>query len=134
MTRRRDLDVVPGLRLVQWLLAALSLVIVAGTIGFLVWQGAAVRNGPPLLTVRADRTIPQEGGWLVEFTAANRGGAAAAQVRVEGRLEAGARPAESSSVVLDYVPAKSERRGGLYFSSDPGQDRLSLRIHGYAEP
>jgi uncharacterized protein (TIGR02588 family) len=36
--------------------------------------------------------------------------------------------------VLDYVPPRSSREGGLWFSRDPRAGRLTLRATGYAEP
>ena len=39
-----------------------------------------------------------------------------------------------SEAVLDYVPAGSDREGGLWFSRDPRAGQLTLRAKGYADP
>jgi uncharacterized protein (TIGR02588 family) len=40
----------------------------------------------------------------------------------------------TSEAVLDYVPPRSGREGGLWFAGDPRAGRLTLRATGYAEP
>jgi len=37
-------------------------------------------------------------------------------------------------VVLDYLPPRSDRAGGLLFESDPRAGALRLRAKGYANP
>ena len=83
----------------------------------------------------AERVLELEDGYLVQFRAFNQGGSAAAELTIEG----GARQVrtastETSEAVLDYVPARSGREGGLWFSGDPRAGRLTLRATGYAEP
>jgi uncharacterized protein (TIGR02588 family) len=37
-------------------------------------------------------------------------------------------------LTLDYLPGRSERSGGLFFSRDPRVLRLVLEVHGYQAP
>ena len=68
------------------------------------------------------------------FRARNTGRTTAAEVVVEGELEAESGSGEKSETTLDYVPAEGEQGGGLYFRQDPRRSRLRLRAQGYREP
>ena len=68
------------------------------------------------------------GRWLVRFEARNVSPVTAAQVTIEGALPGG----ETSTAVIDYVPGRSTRGGGLIFSQEPTGVRL--RPLGYQDP
>jgi uncharacterized protein (TIGR02588 family) len=102
--------------------------------GFVGWQALGDATSPPVITIEATEASPVTGGYRVTFQARNVGGAAAAQVRIEGTLAGGDRPPETSSVILDYIPGHSSRKGGLFFTRDPQSGNLSLRASGFAEP
>ena len=70
----------------------------------------------------------------MQFRAFNQGGSAAAELTIEGELISPDGSAETSEAVLDYVPARSSREGGLWFSGDPRAGQLTLRATGYADP
>ena len=82
----------------------------------------------------AERVLGLEDGYLVQFRAFNQGGAAAAELMIEGEATGPDGSTEASEAVLDYVPARSSREGGLWFSGDPRAGQLTLRATGYAEP
>ena len=75
-----------------------------------------------------------EKGYLVQFRASNQGGSAAAELTIEGQLTGPDGDTEASEAVLDYLPPRSDREGGLVFSRDPRVGQLSLRAKGYAKP
>ena len=75
----------------------------------------------------------QPQGFLVPFEAVNDGDATAAAVEIVGRLRLG-ELTEESRVTIDYLPAASYGRGGLWFRQDPRQGELVLRAEGYLEP
>ena len=62
------------------------------------------------------------------------GRSTAADVIVEGELQADTGRVEVSQTTLDYVPGGGDQRAGLYFTHDPRRLRLRLRAHGYREP
>lgn len=134
MAHPHEHHVRPGLHLLQWMLAVLGLVLVVGATGFMVYRAVGPELGPPALSVRWSTPLRQQDGWLLPFTAINDGGQAAAQVWIEASIIAGDGSREVSRTVLDYVPAHSERRGGLVFRTEPRADRLTIRALGYAEP
>jgi uncharacterized protein (TIGR02588 family) len=73
-------------------------------------------------------------GYLVTIRAVNHGGQTAAGLMVRGTLRDGGTTIETSQTRFQYVPAESERKGGLYFSQDPRTFELSLRAEGYERP
>ncbi|MDJ0386771.1 hypothetical protein QMO56_01480 [Roseomonas sp. E05] len=118
----------------EWVCATLGGVVVLVTLAVVVAQIPGADSAPPDVHLRVEAVQPSGGGYLVRFEAVNRAQATASAVEVEGRLEEGGRLAEASRVRLDYVPRGSRQRGGLWFTRDPAQFRLSLRVLGYQEP
>ena len=53
---------------------------------------------------------------------------------MEGELRSGAGSVETSDTTIEYVPPHSERKGGLFFTSDPRQHELRLRAKGFEQP
>lgn len=114
--------------------AAVSAALVLWVLALLAYDAVARPQTPPAVEVRADTVLRAGGLWLVEFEAFNRGHNAAAEVKVEGRIAGAGGAEETSEAMLDYVPGRSRRRGGLFFQQDPRGRALELRVHGYQEP
>jgi uncharacterized protein (TIGR02588 family) len=124
----------PNTSTAEWIVAALSAALVLGVVGFLINDGVRSPATPPDVTVEVDSIQPAGPGYLVLFRAENRGRSTAAEVVVEGELEADTGRVETSETTLDYVPAGGVERGGLYFRRDPRTFRLRLRAQGYRDP
>jgi uncharacterized protein (TIGR02588 family) len=118
----------------EWVAAAVSTALVLAVVGYLLYDGVARPRTPPDIQVAADTVLRSGGLWLVEFRATNDGHETAASVKIEGELMQGDSSVEASEAVLDYVPGRSVRHGGLFFRRDPRAYRLELRAHGYQEP
>jgi uncharacterized protein (TIGR02588 family) len=118
----------------MWCIALLGLTLVAGSIAFMLYEAAAGDSSPPDITMHVDATLQIRNGYLVRFRAVNEGGSTAEGVTVEGVLRNGTEVMETSNTVLEYVPAHSEREGGVFFTSDPRQYQLQLRAKGYENP
>jgi uncharacterized protein (TIGR02588 family) len=118
----------------EWLASGIGFLLVVGVFGVIGWQAFGDATSAPEITVETTGVAPAAGSYRVTFTARNDGGAAAAQVRIEGTLSDGSRPSETSSVVLDYIPGHSAREGGLFFTQDPRAGDLALRASGFAKP
>ncbi len=73
-------------------------------------------------------------GFLVRITAVNEGGTTAEGVIVEAELRSGTEPVERSRTTIDYLPPRSEKKAGLFFTRDPRQLDLQVRSLGYEEP
>jgi uncharacterized protein (TIGR02588 family) len=120
--------------LLEWIASGTGLLLALCMFGFIGWQALTDATSPPVITVETTDVNPVEGGHRVMFEARNAGGAAAAQVRIEGTLAVGSGPPEVSSVILDYIPGQSTREGGLFFMQDPRSGNLTLRASGFAKP
>src|SRR5690242_12428752 len=103
----------------EWVASGIGLLLVLGIFGVIGWQMFNDATTPPAITVEIENVAPVEGGYRVLFRARNSAGAAAAQVGIEGKLSAAGTDAETSRVVLDYIPGHSDRHGGLFFTQDP---------------
>lgn len=117
----------------EWIVAALGLVLVLASVGVMIADARQDRT-PPDVVVRPDTVHAfAGGGFLVRFTARNRGRETAAEVSIVGELRDSA-GVERSGVIVDYLPGDSERRGGLFFVRDPRAGALRIRAEGYREP
>jgi uncharacterized protein (TIGR02588 family) len=124
----------PNTSMAEWIVATLSAALVLAVLGFLVYDGVARPSTPPDVTVKVDSVVPAGPGYLVLVRADNRGRNTAAEVTVEGALEADTGTVETSQTTIDYVPAGGQQRAGLYFERDPRTLKLRLRAHGFRDP
>ena len=120
--------------LLEWIVAAVGLVLVLSTIGFTFYRAWRETETPPAVSVTVETIVAQDAGYLVTFRALNEGEGTAAAVTVEGVLLQDGEEIELSTASLDFVPSFSERQGGLFFTEDPEQYELQLRATGYADP
>jgi uncharacterized protein (TIGR02588 family) len=118
----------------MWGIAVLGLLLVAASIGFMLYEAVAGDSSHPDVTIQVDATVPTSNGYLVKFRAVNAGGSTVEGLTIEGVLRNGSDVLETSHTVLEWVPAHSEREGGLFFGSDPRQYQLQLRAKGYENP
>lgn len=119
---------------VEWIAGGIGLLITLGLIGFIGWQALQDPPGTPQIEIRVTSIAPQGDSHLVEITAFNRGNSTVAGLVVEGTLTLPGRPSEKSSTTFDYVPAHSQRRGGLYFRGNPREGDLEIHAKGYQRP
>lgn len=118
----------------EWLMAAVGLILVVGALGFIIYKAATDGDKPPILKVKSTNIEKNEAGYLVEFEIENSGDITAASVVVEGKLTKGAEEIETSSATFDYAPAHSKRSGGLYFKNDPQTADLEILAKSYQKP
>jgi uncharacterized protein (TIGR02588 family) len=119
----------------EWVAAALGAAVVLAAIGFMIYE--AMTGGPhPIarITVEVDTIVPYSSGYVVEFRAINEGDASAARVVVSGELRSDTGVVERAEVTVDYVPARSWRKGGFVFAKDPRAHRVELRSKGFDRP
>lgn len=133
MSGRESAVATKGPPLAERIIGAVSAAVILGLMLFLGARALANNGTPPDIVVEL-RGVTQVGaGWLVEVEATNLGSAAATDLEIEGEMPAPG-GSERRSVVLEYVPPRSSRRGGLYFTGDPRTRPLTLRALGYRSP
>lgn len=118
----------------EWIVAGIGLVIVTAVLGFLLYAGLSENHRQPDIKLSVEGVLQIRNGYLVRVTATNEGGLTAGGVTIEGELRQGADVVEHSETVIEFLPAHSKKRAGLFFSKDPKQFELRLRPHGYEEP
>ena len=118
----------------EWIVFAVSLVLVAGTVGFLAWDAVQGEDSPAALSVEIGLPEPRGGAWAVPVTVRNRGDATSEGVKVEVILEAPGSAPEGAGFEAAFVPRRSQREGWVMFRSDPSRGRLSGRVAGYETP
>ncbi|HVF24920.1 MAG TPA: hypothetical protein VNA23_03475 [Anaerolineales bacterium] len=118
----------------MWGIALLGLVLVLGSIVFMLYEAITGDTSPPDVVVRVESIEAATSGFLVSFRAVNEGGSTAAGITIEGTLRDGTEGIETSNTTIEYLPSHSERKGGLFFTLDPRQYELELRATGFEEP
>lgn len=118
----------------EWAAAAVSAVLVAAMVAFLVGQGLTSRGATPEIAVRASDVARVGRQYRVEFRVRNTGGATASGLNVQGELREGAEVVETSDVTLDYVPPGADQTAVLWFTRDPLRHHLELRATGHDMP
>jgi uncharacterized protein (TIGR02588 family) len=119
----------------EWVVAALGLVLVLASIGYLVHDAVTLPATPPTPQVEVLATEPQEGGrFLVQVRVHNRGTQAAAALRLTGELKRAGQVVEQADTEFQYVPGHSARDGGLFFARDPRTFQLDLQVRSYQQP
>ena len=118
----------------EWLAAAVGLVLLLASIGYLLHDAWTGDEGPPVPVVRLVDLQPQDGRYLVRVKVFNQGRATAAALRVEGELRRGAEVVERSELEFQHLPGRSSREGGLFFRQDPRTLQLVLTARSYQNP
>ena len=129
--KQQEKDAIP---IWEWIVAGIGLVLVAGVIGLLIYESFTGSRLPPDVKLSVDSVVQTGNGFLVRVTAVNQGGITAEGVIIEGELRGGAQQAEQSRTTIDYLPPRSEKKAGLFFTRDPRQLELHVRPLGYEEP
>lgn len=118
----------------EWAVAFIGLVLVVGTIGFMLYKAIWVKDSSPDVEVQIESVEQVSNGYLVKFRALNRGGTTAAGLIIEAELKRGAEKLETNQTTIDFLPSNSVRNGGFFFTNDPQQNDLQIRAVGYQQP
>jgi uncharacterized protein (TIGR02588 family) len=118
----------------EWAFGIAGFALVAATVVFLAYKAITGDHAPPDIAIRAESVAPLQQGYLVTISALNSGDRAAANVKVQGELKSESGTVETSEMTFQYLPARSERQGGLFFGQDPRRLRLVLSARGYEKP
>lgn len=120
--------------LIEWIVAAIGLILVLFSIGFLAYKGVTSKDSPPNLTVKVTSIEHLSNGYLVEFKVRNEGERPAASVVIEGKLSSGEKEIETKTTTINYIASESERNGGLFYTENPEQNNLEIKAIGYENP
>ena len=118
----------------EWLAAGIGLVLLLASIGYLLVDHARGDAAPPAPQVQVTGVEAQPGRFLVRVRVTNQSRGTAVGLRVEGELKRGEEVLERSDLEFDYVPGRSSREGGLFFTRDPRQLQLEVQARSYRAP
>ncbi|WP_118856485.1 hypothetical protein [Sphingomonas mesophila] len=114
----------------EWVAAALGLILLVTLCAILLREvGAGNDRDVPMLSARVERVTATPAGFVADVVVENASRQTAAAVQVEGKLGD-----EEASATLDYVPGRSQARGGLMFKADPRSGALQVAVVGYELP
>ncbi len=123
---QQEEEIIPA---AEWAVAGVGLALVCACLGFLFYKAYFVEDGSPTIEFRVERILAQDKGVLVLVEATNQGGQSVSNLQIVGRSES-----ESSEVMIDFLPARSSRSFGIFFSNRPTAEGLDLKAVGYQEP
>lgn len=118
----------------EWAVFSVGLVVVLGTVGFLVYDMVRSGSAPPDLSVELGAPRRQGGKWVVPVTVKNQGDETAEGAQVEVTLAIPGEPPERARFQIAFVPSGSRREGFVTFAKDPARGRLSGRVVGFETP
>jgi uncharacterized protein (TIGR02588 family) len=118
----------------EWAVATIGAALVLASIVILVHSGLTSHDAPPRLSIRVAAIQPAGERFLVVIEVNNEGGSTAADARIEAELRQHGEIVEQREITVDFVPPKSKRRAGLFFTRDPRAIELTMRASGYREP
>jgi uncharacterized protein (TIGR02588 family) len=118
----------------EWIAAAIGLVLLLASVGYLLYDAFNGEERPPAPLVRMVAVEPHAGRYLVRLRVFNESKAAASALRVEGELKRGDEVVERSEMEFQHVPGRSSREGGLFFTQDPRTLQLVLSARSYQVP
>jgi uncharacterized protein (TIGR02588 family) len=129
-----DNSTLPRKNALEWLVFAVSLVLLAGTLGYLIFSAAAYKKSPPILSISLGQVQPVAARFRVPVTVSNDGNQTASGVQIEVTLNEGRPNEEKANFTVPYLPRHSQREGAALFNSDPRAGILKARVLGYVNP
>lgn len=104
------------------------------SMAYLTVQAFSAQPEAPDPVIQVLAVEERSGGFLVRVRAYNRAGSTAAGLKITGILTRDGQVVERSDMRFDYLPGKSSREGGLFFTRNPGNYRLDLSPTGFEKP
>lgn len=117
----------------EWIVFGVSLALVVGTIGYLIYDGLTLGDNSPDIEVQIGAPAPGTSSFRVPITALNHGDETAENIMIEVTLTHG-NEQEQSQLSFDYLPRRSERNGWVTFQADPQSGTIAARVLGYEQP
>lgn len=132
-SKAKNSEVTGGQR-VEWVIAALSAVLVLALAGFIAFEALTRTGGEPRVALTVERMLAIADGYAAKIQVRNDGHVTISDVVIEGAISLDDGETQTASVTLDYLPAGSDTEIGLGFSQEIDPERLALRVVGYTYP
>jgi uncharacterized protein (TIGR02588 family) len=119
----------------EWIVFAFSLVLVASTLGYLIYDVTTMGDTPPRIEFLLGKPQPQLHYFLVPVSVTNRGDQTAEGIHIEVTLESSGKEQESAEFEIAFLPRRSTREGWVTFQTDPRTvEQMQARILGFEKP
>lgn len=117
----------------EWSVTIVSAILVAFTLGILIYQMIYEEKTPPDIRVTLGNAEQKDGGYAILVSAFNQGTQTAQNVLIEVVLKKDGKE-ETAEITFQYLPRKSEVEGWVTFGTSPKAGQLQTRIIGYNVP
>lgn len=117
---------------IEWVLAAISAVVVVLLFGFLAVEALVKPDTAPTISLEAGSSRAVQGKTYVEVAVHNSGRQAAADVEIAGT--ANGDESLIAHAALDYAPAESEVHVTLVFDGTVAPEDVAVRVAGFRTP
>lgn len=117
----------------EWSIFGLSLAILAGVVGTLVYQALTVGDEPARLVLELGTPLASHDQVRIPIRVTNEGDHPAIDVRIEVRGTVAGETLRSV-VPFDYVSSRSTRSGWVGFPGETIPSELHPRVLGYTDP
>lgn len=118
----------------EWIVFAISLVLIAGVLGYLTRAAIRGPSGPPELRIVTGQPEPVRDQWRIPLIIRNDGEETAEAVRVEVTLRCAAEQPERAELDFAFVPRHSQREGAVLFRTDPRPCQIAAQAVAYEQP
>ena len=102
----------------EWISLAVSLIILLGFVGAIIWLWIQQPTGPAQFKVQPGLVRNETGLFHLPVTVTNTGGSAVEQVRVEGKLSNQGQE-EIAITTIDFLPVRAQKEVVLIFRNEP---------------
>ena len=125
----------PQRTLPEWITLSVSLSILFGLIGLVIYDWFLTREEPAILEVYSRgkvREINQK--FYVPFEVQNQGGSTAEAVQVIAELKIADNVEESGEQQIDFLSGGEQEAGEFIFKNNPKTGQLIIRVASYKTP
>lgn len=130
----QDQDISRGTPFLELVVALLGVLLLAGIVSFMIYKAVWGSQSPPDIVVTIESIQPVSNGYLVNIKTVNNGGMTAQGLTIEAELMSNNESVETSEITIEYLPSYSERKGGIFFTNNPGDFELKVGPKGYEQP
>ncbi len=119
----------------EWVVFTVGLALVAGVLGYLVYDGLTMGDAPPDIEVRLGTPEQRGASFIVPVSVTNRGDTTAEGVAIEVVQQRGdGQEGERGEFEVAFLPRRATREGWVTFKTDPRRTPLTARVLGYEKP
>ncbi len=120
---------------VEWIVFAVGLMLVVGTLAYLAYDAMTVGDAPPSIEIRVGAPLERPHNYVIPVSITNHGDLTAEGVHIEVALESGGAETERSEFDVAFLPRRATRQGWVAFQTDPRTaQKINARVLGYEKP